>query len=233
MSSPTGDGLDALLVSLQLTDSAFPSGFYTLSHGLEGYAQAKAVTPDTVPELLADLLRHSVGPSDATALALAHRAASEGDWELLVEIDQRLHATKLNRELRLAATRTGRQLLDVARESVGGEPLERYAELVADKRAPGCQAVAAGVAYASAVPVEQAVASDLFAFCTSFVGAALRLRLTDHRRAQVVLRAAAPVIREVVAAALVRESADLGGCVPIADAMSGRHERAEARLFAS
>ncbi|ARF77877.1 urease accessory protein UreF [Kitasatospora aureofaciens] len=234
MSSPTGDGLDALLVSLQLTDSAFPSGFYTLSHGLEGYAQAKAVTPDTVPELLADLLRHSVGPSDATALALAHRAASEGDWELLVEIDQRLHATKLNRELRLAAARTGRQLLDIARESVGGEPLERYAELVADKRAPGCQAVAAGVAYASAaVPVEQAVASDLFAFCTSFVGAALRLRLTDHRRAQVVLRAAAPVIREVVAAALVRESADLGGCVPIADAMSGRHERAEARLFAS
>lgn len=234
MSSPTGDGLDALLVSLQLTDSAFPSGFYTLSHGLEGYAQAKAVTPDTVPELLADLLRHSVGPSDATALALAHRAASEGDWELMVEIDQRLHATKLNRELRLAATRTGRQLLDITRESVGGEPLERYAELVADKRAPGCQAVAAGVAYASAAaPVEQAVASDLFAFCTSFVGAALRLRLTDHRRAQVVLRAAAPVIREVVAAALVRESADLGGCVPIADAMSGRHERAEARLFAS
>ncbi|MFI9359572.1 urease accessory protein UreF [Kitasatospora sp. NPDC053057] len=229
-----GDGLDALLVSLQLTDSAFPSGFYTLSHGLEGYAQAKAVTPDTMPELLADLLRHSVGPSDATGLALAHRAASEGDWELLADIDQRLHATKLNRELRLAATRTGRQLLDIARESVGGEPLERYAELVADKRAPGCQAVAAGVAYASAaVPVEQAVAGDLFAFCTSFVGAALRLRLTDHRKAQVVLRAAAPVIREVVAAALVRESADLGGCVPVADAMSGRHERAEARLFAS
>ncbi|MBV2156435.1 urease accessory protein UreF [Kitasatospora sp. SUK 42] len=229
-----GGGLDALLVSLQLTDSAFPSGFYTLSHGLEGYAQAKAVTPDTLPGLLADLLRHGVGPSDATALALAHRAATEDDRELLVEIDQRLHATRLNRELRLASTRTGRQLLDIARESVGGEPLEWYAELVAAKRAPGCQAVVAGVAYASAaVPVEQAVASDLFAFCTSFVGAALRLRLTDHRRAQVVLRAASPVIREVVSAALVRELADLGGCVPIADAMSGRHERAEARLFAS
>ncbi|MFD7447486.1 urease accessory protein UreF [Kitasatospora sp. NPDC059827] len=231
---PTDAGLDALLVSLQLTDSAFPSGFYTLSHGLEGYAQAKAVTADTMPVLLADLLRHSVGPADATALALAHRAAGAGDWALLTETDQRLHATKLNRELRLAATRTGRQLLDIARESVGGEPLERYAALVADKRAPGCQAVAAGVAYASAaVPVEQAVAGDLFAFCTSFVGAALRLRLTDHRKAQVVLRATAPVIREVVAAALERELADLGGCVPVADAMSGRHERAEARLFAS
>ncbi|MDG4860480.1 urease accessory UreF family protein, partial [Streptomyces sp. T-3] len=121
-------GLDALLVSLQLTDSAFPSGFYTLSHGLEGYAQAKAVTPDTVPELLADLLRHAVGPADATALAVAHRAARAGDWERVVECDRRLHATKLNRELRLAATRTGRQLLDIAQESVGGAELDRYAE---------------------------------------------------------------------------------------------------------
>ncbi|MBL1097840.1 urea transporter [Streptomyces sp. 205] len=44
---------------------------------------------------------------------------------------------------------------------------------------------------------------------------------------------AAPVIEETVAAALDRELADLGGCVPMADVMAGRHERAEARLFAS
>lgn len=67
--------LDRLLVSLQLTDSAFPSGFYTLSHSLEGFAQAGLVTPETVGALLHDLLRNGVGPSDATALALAHRAA--------------------------------------------------------------------------------------------------------------------------------------------------------------
>ncbi|MEV0323120.1 urease accessory protein UreF [Streptomyces sp. NPDC050658] len=232
--STTAQDLDALLVSLQLTDSAFPSGFYTLSHGLEGYAQAKAVRPDTVPVLLADLLRHSAGPADATALAIAHRAALAGDWCRVVESDQRLHAARLNRELRLAATRTGRQLLDVVREAVGGAELDRYAELVAAKQAPGTQAVAAGIAYAAAgVPVEQAVASDLFAFSASFVGAALRLRLTDHRRAQVVLRTTAPVIAEVTTAAVRRDLADLGGCVPAADIMSGRHERAEARLFAS
>lgn len=232
--STTAQNLDALLVSLQLADSAFPSGFYTLSHGLEGYAQAKAITPDAVPALLADLLRHSVGPADATALAVAHRSAHADDWRRVVETDRRLHAVKLNRELRLASTRTGRQLLDIARQSVGGSELERYAELVATKRAPGTQAVAAGIVYAAAsVPVEQAVASDLFAFSASFVGAALRLRLTDHRRAQVVLRTTAPVIAEVTTAAVNRDLADLGGCVPAADIMSARHERAEARLFAS
>ena len=231
--SGTGS-LDALLVSLQLTDSAFPSGMYTLSHGLEGFAQAKAVGPDSMPLLLADLLRHSVGPADATALALAHRAAGRGAWAAVVEVDERLHASKLNRELRLASTRTGRQLLDTAGLALGGDGLERYAELVRAKRSPGCQAVAVGVVHAvNGVPVAQAVASDLFAFCSSFTGAALRLRLTDHRRAQLTLRQLAPVIKEVTAAALLRGLDDLGGCVPMADVMSARHERAEARMFAS
>ncbi|GAB3495664.1 urease accessory protein UreF [Amycolatopsis cihanbeyliensis] len=228
--SPVG----ALLVSLQLTDSAFPSGFYTLSHGLEGYVQDRAIEPHTMPVLLHDLLRHSIGPSDATALALAHRAALAGDWERVIGVDRRLLATKLNREIRVAALRTGHQLLETAGAALGSVVLEKYAELVAAKRAPGLQAVAAAVTYAGAgIPADQAVASDLFAFAASFTGAALRLRLTDHRHAQVVLRAAAPVIEEVTTAALTRGLADLGGCTPMADAMSGLHERAEARLFTS
>jgi urease accessory protein len=93
--------------------------------------------------------------------------------------------------------------------------------------------VAAAVHAGNGLTTRQAVTCELFAFAASFVGAALRLRLTDHRRAQVVLHTAAPVIEETVEAALRRDLADLGGCVPVADVMAGRHERAEARLFAS
>ncbi|EYT79558.1 urease accessory protein [Streptomyces sp. Tu 6176] len=226
--------IPALLTGLQLTDSAFPSGYYTLSHGLEGFQQARAVTPRTLPALLADLLRHSVGPSDATALALTHRAAGAGDWDEVVAVERRLHATKLGREARQAAVRTGRQLLDLAAEVYGTAPIERYRELYRDGAVRGCQPVVAGVVHAgNGLTAEQAVTCELFAFAASFTGAALRLRLTDHRRAQVVLHGAAPVIEETVAAALDRELADLGGCVPVADVMAGRHERAEARLFAS
>ncbi len=234
MSVLATENLDGLLVSLQLTDSAFPSGFYTLSHGLEGYAQAKAVASTSLPGLLADLLRHTIGPTDATALAVVHRAAQAGQWDLVVAADQRLHATKLNRGLRVASTRTGKQMLDVAREAFGGTIIDRYWRLVADKVVPGSQAVAAGVVYAQAgVAVDRAVASDLFAYAASFVGAALRLRLTDHRRAQVLLRQISPVIVDVTEHALGRELADLGGCAPMADVMSGQHERAQARLFAT
>lgn len=234
MTATAGEGLGALLVSLQLTDSAFPSGFYTLSHGLEGYAQARAIDPGTLPDLLADLLRHSVGPADATALAITHRATVAGDWDLVVTADRRLHASKLNREIRTASTRTGRQFVDVARRVYGGSSLECYARLLADRRTPGNQAVAAGVVYAAAgVTADRAVAGDLFAFAASFVGAAMRLRLTDHVLAQVLLARAAPVIEEVTGEALVRQLADLGGYVPMMDVMSGRHERADGRLFAT
>ncbi|MEU9093437.1 urease accessory UreF family protein [Streptomyces sp. NPDC048428] len=230
----TGTGLGPLLVSLQLTDSAFPSGFYTLSHSLEGFAQAGAVDSGSLPSLLEDLLLHGVGPADATALALAHRATAAGDVAAVVRVDEHLLATKLGREMRQAATRTGRQLLDLGQEVFGRPEIGDYFDRVVRREAPGTQAVAAGVIYAATgVPARQAVAADLFAFCVSFAGAALRLRLTDHRTTQTLIRGAAPVIEKTVEAALRRELDDVGATVFASDIMSARHERAEARLFAS
>lgn len=230
----TEPGLGGLLVSLQLSDSAFPSGFYTMSHGLEGFAQAGAVGPDGVRALLVDLLRCSVGPGDATALARAHEAASAGDWDRVTEVDRLLLATKLNAELRRSAVRSGRQVIGVARAAIGGPVLAEWERRITGRRTPGCQAVATAVAYAAAgAGTRTAVASDLFAFAASVLGAALRLRLADHQQVQVLQYAVHPVIEEVTRAALRRPLHDLGGCVPVADVASARHELAEARLFAS
>jgi urease accessory protein len=222
------------LVAWQLADSAFPSGSYTLSHGLESYTQNRAITAAGVPALLDDLLAHAIGPADATALALAHRGAGAGDWELVRGADERLHASKLTREPRQASLRIGRQLLDLCGEVFPSPPLARLTALVTDGALPGTQAVVVGVVYAGAgVDRRRAVTADLFAFCTSFAGAALRLRLADHRSAQTLIRGAAPAIEHATDAALHRGLDDIGGCVPLADVMSARHELAEAKLFAS
>jgi urease accessory protein len=223
-----------LLASLQFADSAFPSGFYTMSHGLEAYSQARLVSRDEVQPLLAELLLHNVGPGDATALAAAHRATADGDLELVQEVDQRLFASKLNTEMRTVSVRSGHQLIDLGSELIEHALLAEYAGLVRQRSTPGCQPVAAAVVYAAnGVTTRGAVASDLFAFSASFVGAALRLRLTDHRHAQRILLDTAGVMEQATQAALERDIADLGGCAPMADVMSAQHERAEARLFAS
>ncbi|MFJ7751196.1 urease accessory protein UreF [Arthrobacter sp. NPDC097144] len=226
--------VNQLLTSLQFADSAFPSGFYTMSHGLEAYSQARLVSRHGVQQLLAELLLHSVGPGDGTALAAAHRAAAGGDVELVQEIDQRLFASKLNAEMRTASVRSGHQLIDLGAELIDNVLLAEYSERVRLRSTPGCQPVATAVVYAAnGVTTRQAVASDLFAFSASFVGAALRLRLTDHRHAQAILLETAAVIERATEEALERDLADIGGCAPMADIMSARHERAEARLFAS
>lgn len=227
-----------LLVSLQLSDSAFPSGFYTMSHGLEGFHQQGLVDRDTVGDVLEDLLVATVGPGDATALARAHGAACRRDWDAVADIDRLLFASKLNSELRVASTRSGRQLADLAGETFagtpGGEDIAEWASRIKAKQSPGCQPVVTAVCYAATgVPAVEAVASDLFAFAVSFVGAALRLRLTDHRGCQVLLRQVQPIIESVAADAAARPVADIGGFAPVGDIMSAGHERAEARLFTS
>jgi urease accessory protein len=222
------------LVAWQLADSAFPSGSYTLSHGLEGYAQDRAIISAELPALLDDLLLHAIGPADATALALAHRGASADDWGLVCGADERLHASKLTREPRQASLRVGRQLLDLCGEVFPSTPLTRLTELVTAGETPGTQPVVVAVVCASAsVDRARAVTTNLFAFCSSFAGAALRLRLADHRSAQTLIRGAAPAIEQATDAALRRRLDDIGGCAPMADVMSAQHELAEAKLFAS
>ncbi|MGI5274128.1 urease accessory protein UreF [Nonomuraea sp. CA-218870] len=220
----------SLLAQLQLADSAFPGGLYTLSHGLEAYTQAG---PVDVGELLEDVLLHAAGPGDATALVLTHRAVAAGDWDAVVETDRRLHAIKLNREIRAAATRTGNQVLRTAALVFRTPELARLAELVEAGRTPGNHAVVLGAAHAGlGVPVEGAVTADLYAFAASWVSAAVRLGRLDFRQAQATLYGAAGAIERAAAHALAAAGPyDLHAASPVADTMSAVHERAEARLF--
>ncbi|MFJ5288720.1 urease accessory UreF family protein [Streptomyces sp. NPDC088348] len=212
----------SLLVSLQLMDPGFPGGGCDPAYEWDCLVRPDRVDQAGLGPLLHSLLRRGAGPSDATALALAHAAASEGSWGELAETDERLHAVKLGREQRAASIRTGRRMLGLGRAVFPSEAVEEYAALVARREAPGNRAVVAAVIQAGAgVPRQQAVAADLFAFCAAFAGAARRTGAADHGAAQLLLRGAAPVVGEVTADALRRELADLGGCVPAAEALSG------------
>lgn len=251
--------LSTLLLALQFTDSSFPSGMYTLSHGLEGLRQLGAVDAGagagaaagarSVAEAVHGILRYSAGPAEATALALAWAATHELAPPLaanpactdtaallaaLTRIDRRLHATRLTREFRDGATRTGKQVLDLAAELLDDPVVSAWNDHVRARRSPGSQSVVMGVVYArGGLSRREAVAADLTALVISLSGAALRLRLADHRTAQALVRGAAPVIAEVADAAVGRSLEELGGFAPVLDLASCHHERADARLFAS
>ncbi len=223
-----------LLTSLQLADSFFPSGAYTLSHGIESYAQAGELDPTALYHITAGLLRHSAGESDAIGLVLTMRAARERDLDTVAQIDRRLTAVKVAREPRQASVRLGRQVLllnrDVFDDTLSGD----YLKLVRSEQLPGNQAVALGLLKAHLdVPEDEAVAGELYTYAASCVGSALRMSEIDHREMQRLLHLLRPVIAEVTADVLDRRLADIGGSVPYAEVMSMRHEEAAARLFVS
>jgi urease accessory protein len=236
-----GSHLAGLLSTLQLNDSAFPSGRYTLSHGLESFAQSGRLLASTPPEqllaLLSDSIRLSVAPSDGTALVCAHRALCvDGtlDVPLLVRADERLTAVKLARGPREASRRTGRALLDAAVAAFDRAAPRELAELVAAEGTCGNHAVVVGLLSASlGVPRGDAAGGELYAFAAAWVGAAVRLGLSDHLTAQALLHAAQAVIVESALQALDRDVEEISACAPMLDVMSMHHEQAEVRLFAT
>ena len=131
--SPRADG--ALLAALQLGDSLFPSGGFTLSHGLETLAERRLVhDAATLQEWIASSVRWQVGPTDAVAAAAAW--AANDDLDLMAQIDRRLLVTKLAREPRQASERTGRQTLSTL-TAVAGGTLAQYRREVLGGRTPG------------------------------------------------------------------------------------------------
>jgi urease accessory protein len=230
----------SLLRLLQLTDSAFPSGRYTLSHGLESFAENGALPTPRAPSLirlLSDAVRFAVAPSDGVALACAHRAVARPDGldcDEVVRADERLRAVKLAREGREASMRTGRALLRIAVDEFGTTPLVDYSELVDAGCAPGNHAVVLGIVCAwFHVPRVDAVAGELYAFSSGWVAAAVRLTLIDHGTAQRILGRVHPMIADAAGLAAERSVDDISSCAPVLDVMSMRHEEASVRLFAT
>jgi urease accessory protein len=232
--------LMSYLAVLQLTDSAFPSGRYTLSHGLESFAQHGALTSrqgSSLETLLNDSLRFAVAPSDGVALAWAHRAVgADGhvDLEVVTRADERLSAVKLAREGREASKRTGRALLGTALAAFKAAPLLEYTDAVHAGRSPGNHAVVLGILCAWCdVPRLDAVAAELYAFSAGWVASAVRLALIDYRGAQGLLGRVRPVIADAALMSVERDITSISSCTPLLDVMSMRHEEAELRLFAS
>jgi urease accessory protein len=227
---------DAFLATLQLADSAFPSGAYTLSHGLETLiADGIVGDPATIGRALRSALLGRVGPGDLTALLAAHRATvPELDLDTVVAIDRRLYATKLAAEDRTGSCRVGRRISVEAARLTSSAFVMSYCAAIERGDTPGCAAVAFGlVAAASGVPGRQAALAFAASFATAFLAAAVRLGRIGHGDVQRLLREARPSLVTAVDRAEATDWRALRPCAPQLDIAVARHEIAAGRLFGS
>jgi urease accessory protein len=232
--SKTDSASLSILAALQLADSFFPSGLFTQSHGLEGYAGAGLAGADQLEPLLHTYLLHLAAPGDALAARWVVRAVAAGDLALVAAIDARVEATKLAQESRRASRRCGRHVLLLGADLFESAALRDYAAQVAAGHAPGHQAVALALLAAAAGLDEDTTALvELHTLAVSLVSAALRLGLIDHVGGQRLLMHAQPVMRAAAAEGRGLHWRDMGGFAPEIELMQFRHAHAEMHMFVS
>src|SRR6266540_5032184 len=113
-----------LLGLLQLADSAFPSGAFTFSHGLETLVEEGAVrSAADVAGLLEVSLLDRLGRADLVILLAVHEAA---DLDEVLELDRQLSTVKLAVDDRVASQRVGRRLAIEVSRLVDDERVAAY-----------------------------------------------------------------------------------------------------------
>lgn len=224
--------MDPLLGLLQLTDSGFPSGAYTLSHGLETLVADGAVrSADELAALLRVSLLDRLARADLVVLLAVHRAT---DLDEVLQHDRRLSAVKLAADERTASQRVGRRLAIEASRLVADDLLAAYVAALAVRSSPGNAAVASGLATrALGVAEREAAIGAAWSFANGLCAAAVRLGLIGHADAQRILREAAPSMLEAVDRARQTDPRLLRPSAPQLEVALARHETAAAHLFAT
>ena len=221
-----------LLSLLQISDTAFPTGSFAHSMGLEAFYDAGELTGDEDLRSFVRLSLNSMATSDCVVLRAAYMADSVDE---LVSMDLLLTATKLTRELREAGAVTGRRFLaSVVALGVKNRLLEEFADLARHGGSPGNLATGFGVAApALGLEILDALHAYLYSAAASLVAAGQKLIPLGGSAAQRVLYELHDEIVEAVDTGEGLWPDEIYAFAPMIDLRSMLHERQRVRLYIS
>ena len=225
---------------LQISDQFFPTGGYAFSHALETYI-TEGLVHDRVSchRLLENLCWHAIGPCDLVFCAQAYRLAV-GSTAIpdtltgLLELDHRLTAYKVPRELRQESQHTGQAFLRAAMALDPAPLVQLFWEHVRHGSTSGQHAIVFGlVAQGLGCDQESTLLAYLYTVLTGLVAAALRLVPLGQSDGQRLLHELAPLGRELIAQYGALSPEDAWSATPGLDIRSMQHERLYSRLCRS
>lgn len=227
------DPAAADLSMMQLADSFFPTGMYSMSNGLEAiFYGSKKMKADELHDLIRMLLEYQIGPADCTALGNAYECAARSDLNKLLQVDRTIFSMKLVQEIREASVRSGTQLLRCIHSFAHDKMLVEYEKAIRAGNAHGPYPVALAVAAnALSIPKKNAGLIMLYSFSVSMVGAALRLGVLQHIEGQQVIDQLKPAILQVIATYIDRPIEGIWQFAPQMDIVQISHERMNSKMF--
>jgi urease accessory protein len=212
---------------LQLADSAFPTGGFAHSAGLEAAAHFGEVSTSAGLEAYVRAHLWNVGNTSLPFVTAAHeQPGSHHTLDLLCD------ATLTNHVANRASRTQGRAFLTTCRRVFGGPSM---LDLVSRVRASPSHLAPAFGAALRALEIPCPDARFLFAFVSmrGLLSAAVRIGVAGTHEAQRIQRDLGPILDEVLEACASLRPADSATVAPIADLVAATHDRMYSRLFQS
>jgi urease accessory protein len=222
--------VSALLTILQHADSAFPSGSFAFSNGIEGLAAMNApLDRSGLRDVIAMVLRHRWATSDRVAVVRAHRAGD--DFGELAALDGAVEAATLAEPLRSGSKRNGQALL-AAHTRLGTPGAGEFRAQIAAEKLHGHLPVVQGFLWrARGMSENDAMTVSGYTTASGLIAATVRLGRIGAVEAQAVLAALLPTIADL--SVPVALNAQIESFLPWVDAAASRQAHAHLRLFAS
>lgn len=212
---------------LQLADSAFPTGGFAHSGGLEASMQSGLVRGPTDVRRFVD---EAVLATSRGALPIVG-AAWDGDREL-AELDAFTAATLWSHVAARASRAQGRALVDVSARAFASPSLTALREAVLSELQPGHLAPMFGaVTRALDVTRDDAMSTFLHLAVRSLLSAAVRLGAVGPTEAQALHAALDPSLEAARDRARSLTLDDVAQTSPITELVQAGHDRLYTRLF--
>lgn len=217
---------------LQLCDSAFPSGAFSQSFGLETAVLERGVADAVaVRRWIASYLKHGLATLDARALVLGLRGAAS-----IIELDETMSAMVFARDVRSANRRLARATLDAyGAMGIAAAEIAAYRDAIVAGAAAGQHALACMLGYrAIGAAPEDAACGYLSAAAAALAAVAARAVPLGQRDVGALLWSLRePIAAFARSACAVATLDDLTSSALICELDALRHDALDARLFAS
>ena len=217
---------------LQLCDSAFPSGAFSQSFGLEtAIAERGVIDARSVRAWIAEYLAFTLATLDARAIVLGLRAVAT-----VADLDELLAASVFPRDVRSANRRLARATLEAyLAMGIVDDAIVAYRDAIVAGAATGAHALACMLGYrAIGAAPEDAVIGYLSSAASAFAAVAARAVPLGQRDVGALLWSLRePIAGYARSACDARSVDDLTSSAFACEIDAMRHDAMDARLFAS
>lgn len=224
---------------MQLSDSFFPSGMFSMSGGLESLFHHKIISNwKQVHEFILEQIEFQLIPCDCSILRITMDAVKKNDLSQILKIDKKFYSMKLSKDIRNSLVRSGKQVFNCLTNVIDNsnhknEFLKQFKIKIETNETPCTYPVALGI-YSKCydISLESAMKILLYSFSSSVASAAIRLGIIQHLDAQKILgELAEPVNIFVTNKIKEKITEDIWQFTPLTEIHQMYHEHNESRMF--